>query len=107
MGLEEEFEYYPDVSPSWEEGAEEKSEEERWWTPDLSWLQSEEEDEEEIRYLNAILSEKQDTDKSPVPEPKLQSRESNDAMQPAREGATMAFLARLGVDEDQEPASQP
>jgi hypothetical protein len=56
--VEEEFKYYPDVSPSREGGVEERSEEERWWTPDLSWLQSEEEDVEEIQYLNTILSEK-------------------------------------------------
>ncbi len=37
-GLEEVFKYYPGVSPSREEGVEEKSEEERWSTPDLSWL---------------------------------------------------------------------
>jgi hypothetical protein len=36
-GLEEEFEYYPDVSPSQEGGVDEKSEEERWWTLDLLW----------------------------------------------------------------------
>jgi hypothetical protein len=45
LGVKEKFEYYSDVSPSWEEGTEEKSEEERWRTPDLLWLQSKEEDE--------------------------------------------------------------
>jgi hypothetical protein len=57
--VEEEFEYYPDVGPGRGESMEKASEEERWWTPDPSWLQSED-DEEEARYLNTILSEKQD-----------------------------------------------
>jgi hypothetical protein len=67
--VEDEFEYYSDVSHSREEGAEVRSKEERWWTPDPSWLQSEEEDEEEIHYLNAILSEKQDAGEDQVPTP--------------------------------------
>jgi hypothetical protein len=52
---QDEFTYYSDISPSREEESETR-EEERWWTPDLSWLESEEEDEEELAYLNAILS---------------------------------------------------
>ncbi len=54
LEVEDEFTYYSDVNPSREERSEAKSKEERWWTPDLSWLQSEEEDEEEVRYLNEI-----------------------------------------------------
>jgi hypothetical protein len=56
MREEEEFVYYPDVSPRREEEPE-RREEKGWWTLDPSWLESEEEDEEEVLYLNKILSE--------------------------------------------------
>jgi hypothetical protein len=51
-GLEEELEYFHDVTPpSEEEGAEE----DRWWSPDPQRLQSEEEDEEANQYLVSLL----------------------------------------------------
>jgi hypothetical protein len=50
-GLEEELEYYPYITPN--EKEDEKTEEDRCWSPDLSWLQLEEEkrDTEEGRTL--------------------------------------------------------
>ncbi len=60
-----------------------------------------------------VLSEKQDTDKGPVPEPDVQSGTRDDALQPAREGASVAPLAGLDAgeleepEELKEPASQP
>ncbi len=66
-GLEEEFEYYPDVSPSRNEETEEKTKEERWWSPDLSWVQLEGEAEGKTRYLDTIPSEGQDTGEDQVP----------------------------------------
>ncbi len=51
-GLEEEFEYFHDVTPPPEEGG---AEEDRWWSPEPQRLESEEEDEEANRYLASLL----------------------------------------------------
>ncbi len=63
-----------------------------------------------------VLSEKQDTDKGPVLEPDVQSGTRDDALQPAREGASVVPPAGLDAgeleepeepEELKEPASQP
>ncbi len=51
-GLEEEFEYFHDVTPPPEEGG---AEEDRWWSPEPQRLESEDEDEEANRYLASLL----------------------------------------------------
>jgi hypothetical protein len=56
-----------DATSRHREDVEEEAKEDRWCSPDLSWLQSEEEDEEESRYLNDILSEKRGTEEGQTP----------------------------------------
>jgi hypothetical protein len=52
-GLEDELEYFHDVTPPPEE---EGTVEVRWWSPEPQGLQSEEKDEEENRYLINLLT---------------------------------------------------
>jgi hypothetical protein len=52
-GLEDELEYFHDVTPPTEE---EGAAEVRWWSPEPQGLQSEEEDEEENQYLVNLLT---------------------------------------------------
>jgi hypothetical protein len=59
-GLEEELEYFSNITPNEDKG--EEAEEDRWWSPELTGLQSEEEDEEDNRYINSILSGKYGTE---------------------------------------------
>ncbi len=79
-GLEEELEYFHDVTPPPEvEGAEE----DRWWSPEPQRPESEEEDEEENQYLVSLLMgepERENTSAEPA-----QPR-ANAARSPSSEG---------------------
>ncbi len=76
-GLEEELEYFHDVTPPPEERG---AKEDRWWSPEPQRLESEEEDEETNQYLVSLLMgdpENKDSNSGPA-QPKAEAEAASD-----------------------------
>jgi hypothetical protein len=76
-GLEEELEYFHDVTPPPEERG---AEEDRWWSPEPQRLESEEEDEETNQYLVSLLMgdlENKDSNSGPA-QPQAEASAASD-----------------------------